>query len=164
MFSHCIPALDGVWVGFWRALSGGLGCGLVDAVEFRDTLSLLNLSQAQLARDLSVTPGTVNSWATGVRSIPGPVVAYLDLLGSARRDNERSLVPALRKAVDARRAWSLNQAAPPQFQWMPGQISAIYPQGPDGPAFAPPVFPPTAYEIATEVLAALARVMEDVGK
>lgn len=58
--------------------------------RFNDLMHRLGLSQAELARRLSesggqtVTRGTVWRWASGQRTPPPAVLAYLDLLQRAR--------------------------------------------------------------------------------
>ena len=47
--------------------------------EFRDVLDRLDLSQAVASKLLEVTPRSVNMWATGSRSVPGPVESYFRL-------------------------------------------------------------------------------------
>ena len=45
--------------------------------DLRMAIERLELSQADLAKLLEVTPRSVNMWATGQRAIPGPVAAYI---------------------------------------------------------------------------------------
>ncbi len=45
--------------------------------DLRAVVERLELSQADLAKLLEVTPRSVNLWATGQRAVPGPVAAYL---------------------------------------------------------------------------------------
>lgn len=50
--------------------------------DLRETLNRLELSQADFARLISVTPRAVNLWVSGNREVPGPVEAYVRLLES----------------------------------------------------------------------------------
>ena len=52
------------------------------AAELRAAVGKLDLSQAQLARLLDVTPRAINTWLSGTRPVPGPVAAYLRLFAS----------------------------------------------------------------------------------
>lgn len=58
--------------------------------ELKQLLEDLNITQATFARLVGVTPRAVNLWMMEDRSIPGPAVAYANLL--------RSLPPNLRQA------------------------------------------------------------------
>ena len=51
--------------------------------ELRDILTSLELTQADLAALVGLTPRAVSSWMSGEREVPGPVEAYLGLLGAA---------------------------------------------------------------------------------
>jgi transcriptional regulator with XRE-family HTH domain len=55
------------------------------AAEFRKALKRLGLTQSEAARRLYVTFSAVNRWATGKRSIPGPVIAALESWERERR-------------------------------------------------------------------------------
>ena len=46
--------------------------------EFRKELKKLGLSQSEAARRLYVGVSAVQRWASGTRSIPGPVIACLE--------------------------------------------------------------------------------------
>lgn len=46
-------------------------------------LERFGLRQVEFARLLEVSPRTVSQWATGTSEIPGPVAAYLRLLGNS---------------------------------------------------------------------------------
>ena len=46
---------------------------------FRSQLKELGISQAQLARDIGMSPMTVSRWATGAQRPDGIVFAYLKL-------------------------------------------------------------------------------------
>ncbi len=46
--------------------------------EFRDQLKKLGLSQSEAARRFYVGVSAVQRWASGTRSIPGPVIACLE--------------------------------------------------------------------------------------
>ena len=48
--------------------------------NLRIAIEKLNISQVSLANLLDVTPRAVNTWLSGSRSIPGPVIAYVNLL------------------------------------------------------------------------------------
>ncbi|MCB1504183.1 MAG: helix-turn-helix domain-containing protein [Hyphomicrobiaceae bacterium] len=63
-------------------------------VNLRDALERLGLKQVELARLLDVSARTVSLWATGEGSLPGPVAAYLRVLG---------LLPADLLAAELRR-------------------------------------------------------------
>jgi hypothetical protein len=54
----------------------------MDAIRFRSALTGLGLSQVDFARLVHVTARAVNMWATDNREIPGPAIAYLELLES----------------------------------------------------------------------------------
>ncbi|MEQ8195138.1 MAG: hypothetical protein RIB59_11695 [Rhodospirillales bacterium] len=47
--------------------------------QFQSYLDRLNLSPSDFAKLIGVTSRTVNFWASGERSVPGPVQAYLRL-------------------------------------------------------------------------------------
>ena len=49
----------------------------MSAVMLRGVLERFGLTQVEFAELLSVTPRTVNLWATGETQLPGPVLAYL---------------------------------------------------------------------------------------
>jgi len=51
----------------------------VTAQQFLEALTRLNLSQADVARQLGVTRGAVSRWASGARAVPGPVVELIRL-------------------------------------------------------------------------------------
>lgn len=48
--------------------------------HLRDLIDQLGLTQIEFATLLDVTPRAVNTWLSGTRSIPGPVMAYASLL------------------------------------------------------------------------------------
>ncbi len=52
------------------------------AADLRIILAKLDLSQAQLARLLDVTPRAMTTWLSGMRPVPGPVAAYLRLFAA----------------------------------------------------------------------------------
>jgi DNA-binding XRE family transcriptional regulator len=54
----------------------------MDANQFREILAEFSLSQVDFARLVGVTARTINQWATDNRDVPGPAVAYLNLLRS----------------------------------------------------------------------------------
>lgn len=54
----------------------------MNALDLRNLLSALGLTQADLAQLVDVTPRAVGLWMAEQREIPGPVVAYLRLLTS----------------------------------------------------------------------------------
>lgn len=76
----------------------------MDKIELRNSLSKLNLSQADFAKLLDVTPRGVSLWLSGERSVPGPAEAYLNLFASLspeQRANEmRKLSSEGRKMKD----------------------------------------------------------------
>ena len=55
----------------------------VTAGELRQFLSEVEITQAEFARLIAVTSRAVSLWLSGERPIPGPVEAYLRLLGKA---------------------------------------------------------------------------------
>jgi len=57
----------------------------VTAAELRSALETLQLPQSQLAVLLDVSARAVGMWLSGEREIPGPVVAYINLLLSLPR-------------------------------------------------------------------------------
>ena len=52
--------------------------------QFRAALANLGLSQVGFARIAMVAPRTVRHWCAGTRSIPGPVIALLQMMAKAR--------------------------------------------------------------------------------
>lgn len=52
------------------------------AAQLRETLDRLGLNQLEAASILRVDGRTVRRWIAGDREIPGPVVAFLELLES----------------------------------------------------------------------------------
>jgi hypothetical protein len=66
----------------------------MDLQEFGKTIATMGLSKSDVARLLGVTPRAVDFWLAGEREVPGPVSAYLRLLGG--------LPPALRAQELAR--------------------------------------------------------------
>lgn len=60
----------------------------MEALEFREALARLELSQADLARLTDTTTRGVQMWAKGDRAVPGPVAAFLrvfEMLPAAKR-------------------------------------------------------------------------------
>lgn len=61
--------------------------------ELREKITRWGLSQAEFARWLKVSPGAVAQWLAESRSIPGPVIAFIQLfesLPSSLQDRELS--------------------------------------------------------------------------
>jgi DNA-binding transcriptional regulator YiaG len=55
-----------------------------DARKFKMMMAEAGISQARLAELIDVHPNTVSTWATGAVQTPGPVAAYLRLVGRVR--------------------------------------------------------------------------------
>ncbi|MGF0540749.1 hypothetical protein ACQQ2Q_22390 [Agrobacterium sp. ES01] len=54
----------------------------LSSAELREKITALDLSRADFARWLQVSPGAVAQWLSEARSIPGPVNAFLKLFDS----------------------------------------------------------------------------------
>jgi DNA-binding transcriptional regulator YiaG len=52
----------------------------VTSAQFRATLDRLEFNQLEAARLLRVDGRTVRRWIAGDREVPGPVIAFLELL------------------------------------------------------------------------------------
>jgi DNA-binding transcriptional regulator YiaG len=61
------------------------------AEEFRAALDGLGLSQIAAAEALDVDPRSVRRWATGERSIPGPVRVALRLMAASAATTARPI-------------------------------------------------------------------------
>jgi DNA-binding XRE family transcriptional regulator len=58
-----------------------------------------NLTQAQFASLMDVTVSAVSQWLSGVRPVPGPVVAYLDLFSSLPHSTQLRALAAVFSGV-----------------------------------------------------------------
>ena len=70
----------------------------VSHTEFRKQLKKLALSQSEVARRLYVEVRTVQRWASGERSVPGPVIACLEAW--MRQAEAEEALKRVKKALD----------------------------------------------------------------
>ncbi len=81
-----------------RAWDGPLFSVPVSPSEFRKQLKKLGLSQSEAARRLYVDVRTVQRWAQGGRSVPGPVIACLE--GWTRQAKAEEALKRVMQALD----------------------------------------------------------------
>lgn len=63
---------------------------MIQPDELHRALIRFGLRSSELAKLLGVTPRAIDYWLSGTRSIPGPVAAYLRLLGDISNESRRA--------------------------------------------------------------------------
>jgi len=83
---------------------------VMNATDLREAIGALNITQAELARLVDVTPRAISLWLAGEREIAGPVASYLRLLLS------------LPSALQAKELAKLKSEDPKMYEGMYGVI------------------------------------------